>query len=129
LISSLQLAFGITTFSAAACGIVAATSSDPATSTPVFVSAFIATGNALCALLLSHLGLKSGSMKAFFRAVFGGMVLRMATTLFGLLIGIKVFLLSALPFAGSLLAFTLVFMAAEVSVWSRQDFSSRVQPS
>ena len=119
----------MTAFSAACCGIVAATSSDPATLNAVFVSAFIATGNAQCALLLSHLGMKAGSTKGFFGAVFGGMVLRMATTLSGLLIGVKIFELPALPFAGSLLAFTFVFTAAEVSLWSRQNSSSRVQTS
>jgi hypothetical protein len=123
------MAIGITAFSAACCGIVAAVSSDSASSFAVFVSALITTGNALCALLLSHLGMKAGSTKAFFGAVFGGMMLRMATTLFGLLIGVRVFELPAFPFAGALLAFTFVFTAAEVSLWSRQNLSSRVQTS
>ena len=119
----------MTLFSAAGCLIVAALSSDRASSTAVFVAATIATLNGLCALLLTHLGSKRGSMKAFFGAIFGGMVLRMGTTLAGLLVGIKVFLLPALPFAAALLTFTGVFTAAEVTLWSRQNFSPRVQPS
>jgi len=119
----------MTLFSAAACLIAAGLTSDRAASTAVFVSAAIATGNGLCALLLTHLGSKRGSMKAFFGAIFGGMVLRMGTTLAGLLVGIKVFLLPALPFAVALLTFTGVFTAAEVTLWSRQNFSPRVQPS
>jgi branched-subunit amino acid ABC-type transport system permease component len=116
-------------FAAVSCLIVAGSTSDRAAETAVFVSALIATLNGLCALLLSHLGSKGGSMKAFFGAVFGGMVLRMGTTLAGLLIGVKVLLLPALPFAASLLTFTSVFTAAEVTLWSRQSFSPRVQPS
>ncbi len=119
----------MTLFSAAGCLIVAALSSDRASSTAVFVAATIATLNGLCALLLTHLGSKRGSMKAFFGAIFGGMALRMGTTLAGLLVGIKVFLLPALPFAAALLTFTGVFTAAEVTLWSRQNFSPRVQPS
>ena len=46
-----------------------------------------------------------------------------------LLVGIKVLLLPALPFAVALLTFTGVFTAAEVTLWSRQNFSPRVQPS
>ncbi len=95
----------------------------------MLVSALIATGNGVCALLLTHIGSRRGSMKAFFGAVFGGMALRMGTTLMGLLVGIKVLLLPALPFAVALLAFTGVFKAAEVTLWSRQSFSPRVQPS
>lgn len=119
----------MTLFSAACCLVVAGLTSDRASSTAVLVSALIATGNGLCALLLTHLGSKRGSMKAFFAAVFGGMVLRMGTTLAGLLVGIKVLLLPALPFAVALLTFTGVFTAAEVTLWSRQNFSPRVQPS
>ena len=119
----------MTLFSAVCCLVVAGSTSDRAAETAVFVSALIATFNALGALLLTHIGSKRDSTKAFFGAVFGGMVLRMGTTLTGLLIGIKVLLLPALPFAVALLAFTGVFTAAEVTLWSRQNFSSRVQPS
>jgi len=119
----------MTAFSAASCLIVAGLSSDRASELAVFFSALLATLNALCALLLSHLGSKRGSMKAFFGAVFGGMVLRMGTTLGGLLVGVKVLLLPALPFAVSLLTFTAVFTAAEVALWSKQNFSLRVQAS
>ena len=119
----------MTAFSAVCCLVVAGVNPDPRASAAVFVSALIATGNALCALLLSHLGTKAGTMKAFFRAVFGGMVLRMGTTLAGLLVGVKVLLLPVLPFAVSLLTFTGVFTAAEIALWSRQNFSPRVQPS
>jgi len=38
-------------------------------------------------------------------------------------------LLPALPFAAALLTFTGVFTAAEVTLWSRQNFSPGVQPS
>ncbi len=119
----------MTLFSAVSCLIVAGLTSDRAAETAVFVSALIATGNGVSALLLAHFGSRRGSMKAFFGAIFGGMALRMATTLAGLLVGVKVFLLPALPFAGALLAFTFVFTAAELTLWSRQNFSPRVQPS
>jgi hypothetical protein len=129
LISSLQLAFGITAFSVGCCLVVAGLTSDRAAETAVLAAAGIATFNALSALLLNHLGSRRGSMRAFFGAVFGGMVLRMGTTLAGLLVGIKVLLLPALPFAAALLTFTGVFTAAEVTLWSRQNFSPRVQHS
>ena len=119
----------MTAFSVVSCLIVSALSSDRGAEMAVVFSALIATANAVCALLLSHLGSKRGSMKAFFGAVFGGMVLRMGTTLAGLLVGVKALLLPVLPFAVSLLTFTFVFMAAEVTLWSRQNFSPRVQPS
>ena len=119
----------MTLFSAVLCLIVAGLTSDSAAETAVLAAAVIATFNGLCALLLTHFGSKRGSMKAFFGAIFGGMALRMATTLAGLLIGIKVFFLPALPFAAALLTFTSVFTAAEVTLWSRQKFSPRVQPS
>ena len=119
----------MTLFSAAGCLVVAGLTSDPGAETAVLVSALIATLNGLGALLLTHLGSKRGSMKAFFGAIFGGMALRMGTTLAGLLIGVKLLLLPALPFAVALLAFTGVFTAAEVTLWSRQNFSPRVQPS
>lgn len=116
-------------FSGAGCLIVAVLSSDRAAETAVLVSALIATLNGVGALLLTHLGSKRGSMKAFFAAVFGGMALRMGTTLAGLLIGVKVLLLPALPLAAALLTFTFIFTAAELRLWSRQTFSPRVQPS
>ena len=119
----------MTLFSAVSCLIVAGLTSDRAAEGAVLVSALIATANGLCALLLAHFGSKRGSMKAFFGAIFGGMALRMATTLTGLLVGIKVFFLPALPFAAALLTFTFVFTAAELTLWSRQNFSPRVQPS
>ena len=119
----------MTLFSAVGCLVVALLTSDRAAETAVLVSALIATGNGLCALLLTHLGSKRGSMKAFFGAIFGGMALRMGTTLAGLLIGVKVLLLPALPLAVALLTFTGLFTAAEVTLWSRQKFSPRVQPS
>jgi branched-subunit amino acid ABC-type transport system permease component len=123
------MAFGMACFSGVCCLIVAASTSDGPSELAVLLSALIATSNGLCTLWLSHLGSKGGSMKAFFGAVFGGMVLRMGTTLAGLLIGIKVLLLPALPFAAALLSFTGVFTAAEVTLWSRQNFSPRVQHS
>ena len=129
LTSSLQLAFGMTAFSAVSCLIVAGLTSDRASELSVFLSALLATANGLCALLLSHFGSRRGTMKAFFGAVFGGMVLRMGTTLAGLLVGVKVLLLPARPFAVSLLTFTSLFTAAEVTLWSKQSFSPRVQPS
>ena len=119
----------MTTFSAVGCLIVAGLTSDSSAETAVFVSALIATGNGLCALLLTHLGSRRGSTKAFFGAIFGGMALRTGTTLAGLLVGVKVLLLPALPFAAALLTFTGVFTAAEVTLWSRQTFSPRVQLS
>lgn len=119
----------MTLFSAAGCLIVALLTSDRGAETAVFVAALIATLNGVGAVLLTHLGSKRGSMKAFFAAIFGGMALRMGTTLAGLLIGVKVLLLPALPFAAALLTFTGVFTAAEVTLWSRQNFSPRVQPS
>jgi branched-subunit amino acid ABC-type transport system permease component len=119
----------MTAFAAFSCVIAAGLTSDAAAERAVLLSAGIAVFNALCALLLTHLGSLAGSTKGFFGAVFGGMVLRMGTTLAGLLVGIKVLLLPALPFAVSLLAFTAVFTAAELTLWSRQNFSPRVQPS
>ncbi len=119
----------MTLFSAAGCLIVALLTSDPAAETAVLISALIATLNGVGALLLTHLGSKRGSTKAFFGAIFGGMALRMGTTLAGLLIGVKFLLLPALPFAAALLTFTGVFTAAEVTLWSRQNLSPRVQPS
>ena len=119
----------MTVFAAAACLVTAGFTSDPAAETAVFLSAFLATANGLCALLLSHIGSRRSSTKGFFGAVFGGMVLRMGTTLGGLVIGLKILLLPAVPLASALLAFTACFTAAEVTLWSRQNFSPKVQLS
>ncbi|MEO8501655.1 MAG: hypothetical protein ABI565_12120 [Vicinamibacteria bacterium] len=129
MISSLQLALGITAFSAAFCLVATTLTSDRASQTAVFFSALIATCNSLCALLVSHIGSKQHSLKAFFRAIFGGMILRMGTTLAGVAIGLEVLLLPALPLAVTLLSLTGLYTAAEVTLWSRQDFSPRVQLS
>jgi hypothetical protein len=123
------MAFGMTVFAAASCLLATGLLSDPAAKAAVLFSAVLTTGNGLCALLLSHIGSKRSSMKAFFGAVFGGMVLRMGTTLAGLAVGLKVLLLPAFPLAVALLAFTGLFTAAEVALWSRQNFSPRVQLS
>jgi hypothetical protein len=57
------------------------------------------------------------------------MLFRMAATLGGFWIGLQILLLPAGPFAVALLTYTGLFIAAEVSLWSRQDFSTRVQTS
>lgn len=110
-------------FSAATCLIAALLTSDRAAETAVLLSALIATLNGLSALFLSHLGSKRRSMKAFLGAVIGGMVLRMGTTLSGVVIGVKFLLLPPAVFAAALLTFTGLFTAAEVTLWSRQKFS------
>src|SRR5262245_47489830 len=79
LTSSLQLAFAMTAFAAVSCVIVAGFTSDAAAVRAVLLSAGIAVFNALCALLLTHLGSLADSTKGFFGAVLGGMVLRMGT--------------------------------------------------
>ena len=91
--TSLQLAFGLTLFAASSCLIAARLTADPAAETAVVFSALLATVNALCALLLSHVGATRRSTKAFFGAVLGGMLLRMGATLAGFMIGLKVLLL------------------------------------
>lgn len=111
--------------SLAAAGLI----SDLSAETAIFFSALLATGNALCALLLSHIGVTRRTTKAFFGAVLGGMLFRMAATLIGFMVGLKILLLPATTFAVALLAYTGLFIAAEVSLWSRQDFSRRVQAS
>ena len=92
-------------------------------------AAVLSTGNGLCALLLTDLGARRSSTKAFFGAVFGGMVLRMGTTLGGCVIAIRVFQLPIAPFVATLLTFTALFTAAEVALWSRRNFSPKVQLS
>jgi hypothetical protein len=129
LITSLQLAFGMTLFAAVSSLIAAGLASDVSAETAIFFSALLATGNALCALLLSHIGSTTRTTKAFFGAVLGGMLFRMAATLIGFVIGLQVLLLPPVTFAVALLTYTGLFIAAEVSLWSRQNFSSRVQTS
>jgi len=119
----------MTLFAAACCLFVTSLSLDPGAETAVWISALIATGNGLSALALSHLGANRSSTRAFFGAIFGGMALRMGTTLAGCAVGVKVLLLPVAPFAASLLAFTALFTAAEVALWSRQNFSRKVQVS
>jgi hypothetical protein len=119
----------MTLFAAASSLIVAGLMPNLAAETAVFFSALLATGNALCALLLSHIGGTRRSTKAFFGAVLGGMLFRMTATLAGFWFGLKILLLPAVTFAVALLAYTGLFIAAEVSLWSRQDFSRRVQAS
>jgi hypothetical protein len=116
-------------FAAATCLVALSLTSDPAAETAFLLSALLAVLNGLSSLLLSHIGARRSSTKGFFGAVFGGMVLRMATTLAGFVMGVKVLLLPAVPFALALLILTGVFTIAEVALWSRQDFSPRVQPS
>ena len=119
----------MTLFAAVSSLVVAGLLSDLSAETAVFLAAFLATGNALCALLLSHIGVNRRSTKAFFGAILGGMLFRMAATLGGFWIGLQILLLPAGPFAVALLTYTGLFIAAEVSLWSRQDFSTRVQTS
>lgn len=127
MITSLQLAFGMTLFAAASSLIAAGLTSDTAAETAVLFSALLATGNALVALLFSHIGATRTSTKAFFGAVLGGMLFRMGTTLAGFVIGLKVLLLPAITFAAALLTYTGLFIAAEVALWTRQNFHPRVQ--
>lgn len=129
MVTSLQLASGMTVFAVASCFVASRLTSDTAAFTAVFFSAILATVNALCALLLSHIGATRRSLKAFFGAVLGGMLFRIAATLAGFMIGLKVFLLPPGIFAAALLTYTGLFMAAEVSLWSRTDFPRRIQTS
>ncbi len=119
----------MTVFGAASYLVAAGLLDDARSETAVGLAALIATGNGVAALVLSQIGASLPSTMGFFGAVFGGMVLRMATTLFGLLVGTKVLLLPVVPFAVALLAFTALFTAAEVALWSRQNFSPKVQIS
>jgi hypothetical protein len=89
----------------------------------------LATLNAVSAVALASIGSGARTTKAFFSAVFGGMVFRMATTLVGILAAVKMFELPAVPFVVTLLAATALFTAAETVVWSRWNFSPRVQAS
>lgn len=127
--TSLHLAFGMTVFAAASCALVLGLSTDRGAQTAVLLSALLATLNGIGALCLSLLGARWTSTKAFFGAVFGGMVLRMGLTLAGFGIGLRVLELPEAPFAAALLTFTALFTAAETAVWSRQNFSPRVPQS
>ena len=119
----------MTAFAVASCWIATTLIADPSSQQAVRLSAALATMNGVCALLLAYVGATRKSTKAFFGAVLGGMVLRMATMLGGFMVGLKVLMLPALPFAVALLGYTGLFTAAEVALWSRQNFSSRVQLS
>jgi hypothetical protein len=123
------MAFGMALL-AGICGI-AATRMFPedAVGNAVAAAAGLAAFNGLSALALACLGARQESTKGFFSAVFGGMVLRMATTLTGFLVGVKLLLLPATPFAVALLVFSGLFTAAEITLWSRQNFSPRTQLS
>ena len=123
------MAFGITVFAAASCLLATRLIPDSAASTAVLFSALLATANALLALLLSHVGLSRSSTKAFFGAIIGGMFFRMAATLAGFVAGLKVLLLPPAALTAALLTYTGLFMAAEVALWSWQDFSGRTQAS
>jgi len=122
------MGLGMAAFGAISCFVSAAVL-EPAVRAGFSTGVAIATANALCALALAQLAARGRSTKAFFGAVFGGMVLRMASTLGGLLIGAKLFSLPAVPLAAALLTYTALFTAVEVGQWSRQDFSPRVQLS
>lgn len=119
----------MTVFAAASCALVLGLSTDRGAQTAVLLSALLATLNGIGALGLSLLGARWTSTKAFFGAVFGGMVLRMGLTLAGFGIGLRVLELPEAPFAAALLTFTALFTAAETAVWSRQNFSPRVPQS
>jgi hypothetical protein len=123
------MALGMTLLAALGSLLAALFAPNQAFGTAVVYSALLATGNGLLALLLSHVGSKQSSTKAFFGAVLGGMVFRMGVTLGGFVVGLKVLVLPAAPLASGLLAFTACFIAAEVSLWSRQNFSPKVQLS
>lgn len=123
------MAFGITVFAAASCLLATRLIPDSGAATAVLFSALLATVNALSALLLSHLGVARRSMKGFFGAIIGGMFFRMAATLAGFAAGLKILLLPPTALAAALLTYTGLFMAAEVALWSRQDFSGRTQAS
>ena len=129
MITPLQLALGMPALSFASYLVTMGLTEDRAIRGAVLFAALIATANGLCALALSRVGAGQQSMKAFFRAIFGGMVVRMGTTLVGFAIGIKVLLLPVVPFAAALLMLTFLFTAAELAVWSRQDFAPKAHRS
>ena len=119
----------MTLFAAASCLMATRLTANTEAETAVLFSAVLATANALCALLLSHYSASRQSTKGFFGAVFGGMVFRTGATLIGFGIGLKLLLLPPVALAASLLTYTALFTAAEVALWSGQDFSRRVQTS
>ncbi len=119
----------MTLFAAASCLLAARLTPDQPAQTAVLFAALLATVNAMCALLLSHIGATRRSTKAFFGAVLGGMLFRMGVTLAGFMIGLKVLLLPPAALAAALLTYTGLFTGAEVMLWSRQDFSRPVQTS
>lgn len=129
MITPLQLALGMPALSFASYLVTMGLTEDRAIRGAVLFAALIATANGLCALALSRVGAGRQSMKAFFRAIFGGMVVRMGTTLVGFAIGLKVLLLPVVPFAAALLMLTFLFTAAELAVWSRQDFAPKAHRS
>lgn len=102
---------------------------ESAMGTAVLCAATLSSFNALCALGLAEIGATRKSTKAFFGAVFGGMLARMATTLAGLFVAVRIFHLPIAPFTVTLLGCTAVFTAVETAIWSRQNFSSQVQGS
>lgn len=124
-----QLALGMLVFTGISCLAAVGLINDAPSERAVLVGALLATSNGLGALLLSHIGASQSSTKAFFQAVLGGMAVRMGITLAGFVFGLKVLMLPAIPFAAALLAYTGLFTAAEVTLWSRQNFSPRVRLS
>lgn len=127
--SSLQTAFGMALLGGISGLTATRTFGDSATGNAVAAAASLATFNGLSALALAGVGARQASTKGFFAAVFGGMVLRMAMTLAGFLAGVKLLLLPATSFAVALLVFSGLFTAAEIALWSRQNFSPRTQLS
>lgn len=121
------MALGLTASAAAACLLAVRLIADGGSENAVLLAALLATCNAIIALGLAQTGARSKSLKGFFSAIFGGMILRMATTLVGFLAGVRVLLLPAVPFAVALMIFTGVFTVAEIALWSRQNFSPRTE--
>jgi hypothetical protein len=123
------MALGMSLFAGGASFAAARMIVDERAENAVLLAGILATCNGVAALALAQTGGRAKSTKGFFGAVFGGMVLRMATTLVGFLAAVKVLLLPATPFAVALLVFTALFTAAEVILWSRQTFSPKVELS
>lgn len=123
------MAFGMTAFAATSCLLATRLIADPPSESAVLLATILATANAVAAVGLAQLGARSSSTKGFFGAVFGGMVLRMATTLLGFVVAVKLLFLPATFFAVALLFFTALFTVAEVTLWSRQSFSPQVELS
>ena len=89
------------------------------------MTVFVTSVHVLVCLILIVLVLLQKGKGAEIGAVFGGMILRMGTTLAGFVAGLTVLALPAFPLAAALLTYTALFMALEVSLWSRQDFSQK----